>query len=143
MTNQRFYRGERLKSEKSISFLFSGKANSYAVFPVRIIWTIQEAERPKFPMQVTFSVPKRKFAKAPDRNLLKRRLRESYRLQKAELHEKLELAPNQQIVALFLYTDKIMNDYERIDRALYQVMKRLPKEVRRYQRKQAESTPSK
>jgi len=127
---QTFHKKERLKSEKAIGFLFSGKGHSYAKFPVRIIWAIiDQPQASSFPVQVTFAVPKKRFAAAPKRNLLKRRLRESYRRQKEGLYESLPLAPHEQLAVLFLYTSNEVFDYRKIDKAMNKLLKRLPSEV--------------
>ena len=49
-----------------------------------------------------FVVPKKKFKKSPDRNKLKRRMREAYRLQKKVLLENLT-AKNLNLSLAFLY----------------------------------------
>lgn len=77
-----FSKEERLCSTKLIDKLFHN-GSSFLLYPFRIIW-LQEALPAEMPVQVLISVPKKKFKRAIDRNLLKRRIREIYRLQKAE-----------------------------------------------------------
>lgn len=79
---QSFKKEERLCNIKLIEKLFSD-GSSFLVYPFRIIWLPEELSS-KFPVQVLISVPKRKFKRAVDRNLIKRRIREVYRLQKSE-----------------------------------------------------------
>lgn len=77
-----FKKEERLCNIKLIEKLFSN-GSSFLVYPFRIIW-LSEDSSSNFPVQVLISVPKRKFKRAVDRNLIKRRIREVYRLQKSE-----------------------------------------------------------
>ncbi len=77
-----FSKEERLCSVKLIDKLFHN-GSSFLLYPFRIIW-LEEALPPEKPVQVLISVPKKKFKRAVDRNLLKRRIREIYRLQKSE-----------------------------------------------------------
>ena len=77
---------ERLKNAKSIEHLFSeGKAIS--AYPLRLVFVSKPNSA--VPMQCAFSVSKRHFKKAVDRNRIKRLLRASYRKIKPALYEKL------------------------------------------------------
>lgn len=77
-----FSKEERLCSVKLIDKLFHS-GSSFLLYPFRIIW-LKETLPAGTPVQVLISVPKKKFKRAVDRNLLKRRIREIYRLQKSE-----------------------------------------------------------
>lgn len=79
---------ERLKSRKLIEKLFlDGK--SVKNFPLRMVF-LQTSHTSLFPIQAAFSVPKRNFKRAVDRNRIKRLLRETYRLQKEIVYSKVE-----------------------------------------------------
>ena len=77
-----FSKEERLCNVKLIDKLFHS-GSSFLLYPFRIIW-LQEPLPGQIPVQVLISVPKKRFKRAVDRNLIKRRIREIYRLQKAE-----------------------------------------------------------
>tara|TARA_R110002072_G_scaffold96968_6_gene213091 strand:+ start:8525 stop:8917 length:393 start_codon:yes stop_codon:yes gene_type:complete len=79
---------ERLKSRKMIGKLFEEGA-SIKKFPFRLVY-LKTTHTSKFPVQASFSVPKRNFKKAVDRNRVKRLLREAYRLEKDMLYNDLE-----------------------------------------------------
>ncbi len=79
---------ERLKSKKLIEKLYK-EGNSVKVFPLRMMY-LQTEHTSNFPAQVGVSVAKRNFKKAPDRNRLKRLMRETYRLQKHVVYNDLE-----------------------------------------------------
>jgi ribonuclease P protein component len=80
----RFPKSERLNRKKVIDGLFAEKQSSSLAHPVRMVWTITPLDSP---VQVLFSVPKRNFKKAHDRNRIKRQMREAYRLNKELLTE--------------------------------------------------------
>ena len=79
---------ERLKSKKLIENLYKN-GSSIKVFPFRMMF-LQVEHTSNFPVQVGVSVAKRNFKKAPDRNRLKRLMRETYRLQKAIVYENVD-----------------------------------------------------
>lgn len=79
---------ERLKSKKIINQLYKD-GSSLKTFPFRMMY-LQIEHTSHFPAQVGVSVAKRNFKKAPDRNRLKRLMRETYRLQKHIVYDNLE-----------------------------------------------------
>jgi ribonuclease P protein component len=93
-----FSKAERLNKEKDIQELFD-KGSSFYLFPFKVL-TLPATENSSRVNQVLISVSRRIFKKAVDRNKLKRRVREAYRLQK----EILLPAPFQRIG--FIYTHK-------------------------------------
>lgn len=82
---------ERLRSERRMDTLFSEGRRGF-VEPLRFWWigtpTVNTAEQNRpadTPVSALFSVPKKMFKRAWKRNLIKRRMRESYRVRKHEL----------------------------------------------------------
>src|SRR5687767_8275447 len=83
MQRYRFVKQERLKRKKWIALLFE-KGYSLHLPPVRVYHVACQADA--LPChQVLFTVPKRHVKKAVARHHLVRKLREAYRLSKAEL----------------------------------------------------------
>lgn len=83
-----FPRRERLKSKKRIARLFEQGKGGF-VYPVRYVLLDDSAEESVAgkdrPLSVLIAVPKRHHKRAVERNLLKRRMREAYRLNKQAL----------------------------------------------------------
>lgn len=68
--------------------------------------------------RIMVSVPKKFFRRAVKRNLLKRRIRESYRLQK-------ELLPPGGVDMLFVYTSKDICDFRTIFAAMEKILNKI------------------
>jgi ribonuclease P protein component len=76
----KFRKEERLSSEKLIKELFQ-KGSSFYFFPFKVLVMANPDKSARFHQLLT-SVSKKNFKRAVDRNLIKRRMRESYRLNK-------------------------------------------------------------
>src|SRR3954470_16194313 len=79
----RFGKEERLNKKKIIEELFA-KGSSRQAFPLKIIF-IRHPDVGQSLHQVLITVPLKNFKKAVDRNTLKRRIREGYRLNRTLL----------------------------------------------------------
>ena len=78
----------------------------------------------KYPAKVAFSVPKKIFKRAVKRNLLKRRMREAYRLNKLPLYEFLTIN-NIKISLLFVYLAKDIKSFSEIEDNMLNLIKQL------------------
>jgi len=98
--NHSLKRAECLKSRKWLDELFeSGKRDKAGVFSLSRL----EVSAPLAqPVQVAFTVSKRRFKRAHDRNRVKRLMREAYRLNKHLLYQKLE-SENRKFVFVFVF----------------------------------------
>lgn len=74
---------ERLHGQRETENLFLSPKKSIYVHPLRVVYKSHQQEG--LPTRIMVIVPKRYFKHAVDRNLLKRRIREAYRLNKRDL----------------------------------------------------------
>lgn len=119
---QTFSKEERLCSQRLISMLFT-KGQTFHLKPFRIIWMRQPLEVLS-PVQVLMSVPKYNFHKAVQRNLVRRRMKEAYRLNKQLLYDNLSGA-GYQIVLCITYTAKEIVAYDLIKTKIILLLQRL------------------
>jgi ribonuclease P protein component len=110
-----FTKEERLSWKRYIDELFL-KGQSFVAFPLRVIFLPLE-EAKTVPVSVMLSIPKKKIKKANRRNLIKRQLRETYRLRKHELSATLA-EKNKSMHLAFLYIDKQIHPFAQIEKAM-------------------------
>ncbi|MEN3041558.1 MAG: ribonuclease P protein component [Bacteroidia bacterium] len=81
MSNHRLTRSERLRGRKAFQLLFhAAKQWNQGHFRLYALPFLIRVDGP--PIKVAFSVPKKPVKKASRRNLIRRRLREAYRMEK-------------------------------------------------------------
>ncbi len=121
-----FERAERLKSAVVIARLFK-EGESFMAYPLRIVWLPLPADPPPpFPVQAAFSVSKRVFKSAVARNLLKRRMREAYRLHKSGWYARLHEAGSPALAVMLLYVAKEPLPYAEIEGGVRKMMRKMP-----------------
>ena len=117
MGNFTFSKHERLSKKKEIESLFA-QGKSFNLPPLRVI-SKPNPDQSILNHQVLFTVPTRNFKRAVDRNLIKRRLREAYRLNKS----KLTLATK--LLVAYIFTAKNILPYKIIEEKLVQSLNKL------------------
>lgn len=120
--DNRLTKAERLSSKKQIDLLFQ-KGISKWKGCLRITFLLCN-ETQESPVQVMFSAPKKQYRRAVDRNLLKRRMREAYRLNKHILFDRI-LEDNKYIIIAFLYVGNEIEDYIRIESDMKELLKKI------------------
>lgn len=104
---------ERLKSRKQIELLFS-KGRHFHVPLLRILYRIHpDSATPQASLKAGFTVSARHFKKATDRNRIRRLLRESWRLQKNALRDRVMQAP-QSLDIFIIYTGREIPSFEEV-----------------------------
>lgn len=113
---------QRLKLKRTINKLFEVGQGGF-VYPVRYVMIREDAEG-SGEVAVMVSVSKRNHKRANVRNLLKRRLRESYRLNKGELRMFCS-ARGENISLGLLYSSNDILDYKCIEDAVKKIVHKL------------------
>ncbi len=111
----------RIKSKIVIERLFdrnSGSNKSFLVYPIKCIFEVADAvvdnlECPR----VVISVSSKKFKRAVDRNLIKRRIREAFRQNKHFFDKNINLA--------LIYIAKEIEEYAVIEKSMKKIFNKL------------------
>lgn len=94
---------EHLKSKAIIDRVYA-EGKSVTAYPLRAVFKTLQCEENRPQALILISVAKKRFRHAVDRNLVKRRLREAYRLNKQPFIEELEKRGKSMAIAI-LYID--------------------------------------
>lgn len=117
---------ERLKSKKQIDELFNG-GKSFFIYPFKVFYLIHD-EQEDYPVKILFSVPKKRFKRANKRNLIRRRVKEIYRLKKPDFYSKLP--KSKRIYIAFIYSSQSILKSHEMKPALDKILAQLVEKVK-------------
>ncbi|EHQ30198.1 ribonuclease P protein component [Mucilaginibacter paludis] len=118
-----FKKEERLCNKRLIDGLFH-KGSSFLCYPFKVSWCAAPEHQP-VPVQVVLAVSKRRYKRAVDRNLIKRRMREVYRLYKQQCLYNPLLAANKTIVLSIGFIGKEIADYSLMEKKMQKALLQL------------------
>ena len=114
-----FPKSEKLCGKLRIASLMDGGRWSSTAH-LRFCW--KQVSESKEPNRLVISVPKRHFKRAVKRNLLKRRIREAYRLNKS-------LLPPSSVDILFVWSSAELCDFRTIEAEMIQSLQRIAAKI--------------
>ncbi len=124
-----FKKEERLCSKKFLKELFDN-GSSFLLYPFRVTWLASPDQSQNYPVQIVIAVPKKRFKSAVDRNLIKRRIKEAYRLNKQKYLYTVLNGQSKKILLALGYVGKEIHEYEFIEKKLLLMIKILIKEMK-------------
>lgn len=121
-----FTKEERLKSEVEISLVYNSGEKTFS-HPFKVYFLKKKSDNltqlddsiDQGKLRICISVPKRKFKKAVDRNLIKRRTREAFRLNKHTWYNKIEKI-NVDLYLIFIGNE--ISEYANIEKSMVKIL---------------------
>lgn len=110
---------EKIKLKREIEQVFSSKL-SFFNYPIKLIVANIDESAESVEYKVMFIVPKRKTKKAVKRNLIRRRMREAYRLNKYLLPQ-----TNNKFLLAFVYIGTDAASFEEIEQKIILTLQKL------------------
>jgi ribonuclease P protein component len=126
--NFKLTKNERLHSKKLIKELFS-KGSSFFLYPFKVYYFLADKDVSGSDVQVLFSVSKKKLKKAVDRNTVKRKLRNAYRLNKHILFNVKNSEMDKKIIVGFVYVSNDILNYTELEGKLIKSLQKLDSSV--------------
>ena len=123
MKGLRLYKSEKLCSRTAVLSLF-GEGSGVKAYPLRAMIR-QRPYDPERPAQMLITIPKKRVRHAVNRVLLRRRVREAYRLNRRTLLLPALETANTAIDLAFIYVANEVLDFHIIDRKMKTLLKRI------------------
>ena len=100
LMSQSFHKTERLNSKIIFDELIT-TGSTIKKYPFILVWKKLNVDQ-SYPIRIAFSVSKKRFPLAVDRNEIKRKIREAYRIKKSDIYASI----NNNYAVLLIYTPK-------------------------------------
>lgn len=121
----RLYKKEKLCSATAIDQLFSRSetddVHGALAFPIRAVWRFNPHRHSDSHLAFLISVPKRRIRHAVDRVLVRRRIREAFRLNRPD--SSVRVQPENRLDVAFIYVADTPLPYSQIERAMIKLLK--------------------
>jgi ribonuclease P protein component len=127
MLRNTFTKEEKLKSRSAINSLFEQGSAELYTYPLKVKYILHVDDQSPLP-KIAVMVPKRKFKNAVDRNTLKRRIKEAYRLNNHAL--KATSVNNKcTLEMMFMYISATEEQYPAINKAVIKLISQLTSKI--------------
>jgi ribonuclease P protein component len=121
-----FPKKQKLCNETAIKEMFSN-GNSFVIHTIRLVWK-EQVNSDDVVIKSIIVVPKKQLKLAADRNIVRRRMKEAYRLNKSTIENSLKNKGKQLNIAIVYQNDKRLS-YKVIEEKIKLILGRLREEI--------------
>jgi len=121
-----FPKKQKLCNETAIKEMFSN-GNSFVIHTIRLVWK-EQVNSDDVVIKSIIVVPKKQLKLAADRNIVRRRMKEAYRLNKSTIENSLKNKGKQLNIAIVYQNDKRLS-YKVIEEKIKLILGRLKEEI--------------
>ena len=122
----KFPKKQKLCNEIAIQEMFSN-GKSFVIHPIRLVWK-EHMNPDNVAIKSIIVVPKKKLKLATDRNVVRRRIKKIYRLNKTKIETSLVEKNKQLNIAIIYQNEKILS-YKVIEEKIKLILDRLREEI--------------
>lgn len=119
MSEFSLHKAEKLCSQTAIEQLFR-EGKQIKAYPLRVVYHLKKSEAGA-PAQILISIPKKKIRRAVGRVLMRRRIRECFRLNRSLLYPALKTS-GQQVQMAFIYLSDELKSYQTLENRVKQIL---------------------
>lgn len=127
MVRFKLSKSDILRGKIAVDRLFSN-GSSFVIYPYRVVYVYRKAESGQSILSLLFSVSKKRFKRAVKRNLIRRRIKEAYRLNQGNLNRFLQDRQIHLDLAL-LYLDRTVIEYAFLQKKMQDLLVKLEKQI--------------
>ena len=117
---------QKLCNETAIKEMFSN-GNSFVIHTIRLVWK-EEVNSDNVAIKSIIVVPKKQLKLAADRNIVRRRMKEAYRLNKSAI-ESFLVDKNKHLNIAIIYQNEKILSYKVIEEKIKLILGRLREEI--------------
>jgi len=127
--NYKLPKSEKLRSRTAVNRVFS-EGKSLMAYPLRAAYRLRPADDQ--PVQFLITIPKKRIRKAVRRVLLRRRVREAYRLNRQQLLTDALQQCHCGVDIAFIYLSDSVVEYDVINAKMQSLLQRLAQQAEQY-----------